>query len=265
MKKLLLAALLAVSSQAVFAHTLWVMPSHFVLSGDDTWISVDISAANMTFVPDKGVSPDNLSIVFPDGSRHKFAQSYQGKRKSQADHQLVAEGTYLIENGGAPRYFTMFEVNGERKRIMADKKAAASQLPAGATKVTTSRGQSKALAVVTVKAPNRTAITPKGEGFEVNFVTHPADYVAEDEIKWQLLIDGKPAAGVKVELSREAELYRNDAGRINAETDAEGKLNFTPEYAGRYVLEASYQADTQSDLADAVRASLTLTFEVGLP
>lgn len=265
MKKLLLAALFAISSQSVFAHTLWVMPSHFVLSGEDTWISVDVSAANMTFVPDKGVSPDNLHIIFPDGQRHKFAQSYQGKRKSQADHQLVAEGTYLIENGGAPRYFTMYEVNGERKRIMADKKAASSQLPVGATKVTTSRSQSKALAVVTVKAPNRTAINPKGEGFEVNFVTHPADYVAEEDIQWQLLLEGKPVSGVKVELSREAELYRNNAGRITLETDAEGKLQFTPTEAGRYLLEASYQDNTSTALADAQRASLTLTFEVGLP
>lgn len=265
MKKLLLAALLAVSSQAALAHTLWVMPSHFVLSGEDTWISVDISAANMTFVADKGIPPSNLSIVFPDGSRHSFAQSYHGKRKSQADHQLVAEGTYLIENGGAPRYFTMFEVNGERQRIMANKQEAASQLPAGASKVTTSSGQNKALAVVTVKAPNRTAITPSGKGFEIHFIDHPADYVAEEAIHWQLLLDGKPAAGVKVELSREAELYRNNAGRITVETDVDGKLQFTPEDAGRYLLEASYQANITSELADTLRASLTLTFEVGLP
>jgi len=265
MKKLLLAAMFTLCSQSVLAHTLWVMPSHFVLSGEDTWISVDLSAANMTFVADKGVSPGSLRIIFPDGQSQKFAQHYQGKRKSQADHQLVAEGTYLIENGGAARYITLFEVNGERKRIMADKKAASSELPKEATKITTSRSQSKALAVVTVNAPNRTAITPKGEGFEVNFVTHPADYVAEDTIQWQLLVEGKPAAGVKVELSREGELYRNNAARIALESDAEGKLQFTPEYAGRYLLEASYQANTVTALADNERASLTLTFEVGVP
>lgn len=265
MKKLLLGSMLALLSQSALAHTLWVMPSHFVLSGEDSWVSVDISAGNMTFIADKGVSPNNLSIVFPDGSRHAFAQSYQGKRKSQADHQLVAEGTYLIENGGAPRYFTMFEVNGERKRIMANKQEAASQLPAGATKVTTSRGQGKALAVVNVKKPNRTAITPKGEGFELDFTTHPADYVAEETIQWQMLLDGKPAADVKVEFSRQDELYRDNAGRLEVKTDAQGKLVFTPEYPGRYLLEASYQAADSSPLADQVRASLTLTFEVGLP
>ncbi|KRS21280.1 cobalt ABC transporter substrate-binding protein [Alishewanella sp. WH16-1] len=265
MKKLLTAAMLALFSQASLAHTLWVMPSHFVLSGEDTWISVDLSAANMTFVADKGVSPDNLSLVFPDGSRHKFSQSYQGKRKSQADHQLVQEGTYLIENGGPARYFTMFEVNGERKRIMADKRAAAKELPAGATKVTTSRGQSKALAVVTVKAPNRTALDPKGDGFELNFITHPADYVAEDKIEWQLLMDGKPAAGVKVELSQQDELYRNAAGRQTLETDNAGKLAFIPAQAGRYLIEASYQSAEKTELADQIRATLTLTFEVGLP
>lgn len=265
MKKLLTVAILAALSQAALAHTQWVMPSHFVLSGEDNWISVDLSAANMTFVADKGVSPDNLTIVLPDGSREPFSQRYQGKRKSQADHQLLQDGSYLIENGGQARYFTMYEQNGERKRIMADKQAAAKQLPADATNISTSRSQSKALAVVTVKAPNRKAITPTGEGFELNFITHPADYVAEEPIAWQLLLDGKPAAGVQVELSREAELYRNNAGRQVFTSDQQGKLSFTPELAGRYLIEASYQANTTSALADGVRATLTLTFEVGLP
>jgi uncharacterized GH25 family protein len=265
MKKLLTVAMLALFSQAGLAHTQWVMPSHFVLSGEDNWISVDVSAANMTFIADKGVSPDNLHIVLPDGSRERFSQRYQGKRKSQADHQLLQDGTYLIENGGQARYFTVYEQNGERKRIMADKQAAAKQLPADATNVSTSRSQSKALAVVTVKAPNRKAITPTGDGFELSFITHPADYVAEEPIEWQILLDGKPAAGVKVELSREAEMYRNDAGRQVFTSDQEGKLAFTPQLAGRYLIEASYQAEAASAQADTIRATLTLTFEVGLP
>lgn len=265
MKKLLCATLLAAFSQTSAAHTLWLMPSHFVLSSEQSWISVDLSAANMTFVADKGVSPEHLAIVYPDGSRHKFSHSYQGKRKSQADHQLTQPGTYLLENAAPARYFTLYQLNGERKRLAADKQAAQAQLPAGASEQLTSYSQSKALAVVTVKAPNRTAITPGGKGLEVNFVSHPADYVAAEAIRWQLLFDGKPVPGLSVELSRQDELYRNDAGRQTLHSDAQGYLQFTPPVAGRYLLETHYQAKVATALADQLRAGLTLTFEVGLP
>ncbi|OYW89957.1 MAG: cobalt ABC transporter substrate-binding protein, partial [Alishewanella sp. 32-51-5] len=79
------------------------------------------------------------------------------------------------------------------------------------------------------------------------------------------LMDGKPAAGVKVELSQQDELYRNAAGRQTLETDNAGKLAFIPAQAGRYLIEASYQSAEKTELADQIRATLTLTFEVGLP
>lgn len=256
---------LLLCSQAVWAHTLWLMPSHFVLSGEDSWISVDLSAANMTFVPDKGIGVANLSIVLPDGSRQAFAQSYQGRRKSQADHQLINEGTYLLVNGGAPRFLTSYQLEGERKRLAADKREAARTLPAAATDVSTSRIQSTALAVVNVKAPTRTALTPANQGFELNFITHPADYVSGEPIRWQLLQDGKAVVGATIELSREGELYRNNAGRVQLISDAAGEFSFTPADAGRYLLEARHQSEQLTELYDQLRATLTLTFEAGLP
>ena len=62
MKKSILASFVvaaAISAPAI-AHTLWVVPSHFVLSKTGSWVSADISAANMTFVADKGIGVDNV-------------------------------------------------------------------------------------------------------------------------------------------------------------------------------------------------------------
>ncbi|MCH8536480.1 MAG: DUF4198 domain-containing protein [Alkalimonas sp.] len=265
MKKLMFSALLALCSASVCAHTLWVLPSHFVLSAEDSWISVDVSAANMTFVADRGVNPDNLAIVFPDGERHDFAQSYHGKRKSQADHQLTMNGTYRVELAGPARYFTFFQEDGQRRRIMANKKERLAQLPDDATDVVTTRSRGRALSFISVNAPNQTALALSNEGLELKLLTHPADVVATEPVRWQFVLDGEPVADVRVELSREGELYRDDAGRELLSSDGNGYLSFTPQVPGRYVLEASLQQDSQDPLADRIRESLTLTFEAALP
>lgn len=265
MKKLMISALLVLCSASVSAHTLWVLPSHFVLSSEDSWISVDVSAANMTFVADKGVSPANLSIVFPDGERHAFSQSYQGKRKSQADHQLTMDGTYRVELAGPARYFTFFEEDGERRRLMVNKQERAEKIPANATNVVTTRSRGRALSYVSVNAPNKTALALHNEGLELKFLTHPADVVATELVQWQFMLDGQPAADVQIELSREGELYRDTVGREVLTSDAEGLIRFTPPEPGRYLLEASLQQESTSALADRVRESLTLTFEAALP
>lgn len=265
MKNIVLVTLLALCSAGATAHTLWVLPSHFVLSSEDSWISVDLSAANMTFVADRGISPNNLAIVFPDGERHAFAQSYQGRRKSQADHQLTMDGTYRIELAGPARYFTFFQEDGQRRRIAANKQERSAQLPANASEVLTTRSRNRALSYVSVNAPNQTALALSNEGLELKLLTHPADVVATEPVRWQFVLDGKPVADVQVELSREGEQYRDDAGRELLSSDANGYLAFTPQVPGRYVLEASVQLDSTDALADRVRESLTLTFEAALP
>ena len=62
------------------AHTVWVVPSHFVLSKTGSWVSADVSAANMTFVADKGIPVDNLALYTPDGKKQAIEHKYQGKR-----------------------------------------------------------------------------------------------------------------------------------------------------------------------------------------
>jgi hypothetical protein len=52
---------------------------------------------------------------------------------------------------------------------------------------------------------------------------------------------------------------------VHHTTDGSGKFAFTAPEAGRYLLEASYQADSQSALADKVREGFTLSFEAALP
>ncbi|MBU1309546.1 MAG: DUF4198 domain-containing protein [Gammaproteobacteria bacterium] len=252
-------------SNSLSAHTLWLLPSHYVLSKQDSWISVDASAANMTFVPDKGISLASLTLHLPDGKVQQVTSVHQGKRKSMADIQLAGDGTYKLEMANPLRFFTSYELNGERKRLMANKQERAAQLPAGASKVETTQMRSRNFAYITVNSPTNTLVKLQGEGLEISSKVHPADVVAEEPLHLVFNLDGKPQAGVKGVLSYEGELYRNDAGRIEFETGADGAFSFTPATAGRYLIEASYSADSDSALADKVRESVTYTFEVALP
>lgn len=252
-------------SSSLSAHTLWLVPSHYVLSKPDSWITVDASAANMTFVPDKGIGLNSLTLYLPDGSAKPVTEHYQGKRKSVADVQLAGDGTYRLELANPVRFFTSYEIDGERKRLMANKQARTAQLPAGATKVETVQMRSRNFAYITVNGPTDTVLKVQGQGLELSSNTHPADVVAKEALQFVFSLNGKPQAGVKGVLSFAGELYRNDAGRVEFETGADGVFSVTPAQAGRYLIEASYSAATASDLADKLRESLTYTFEVALP
>jgi uncharacterized GH25 family protein len=255
----------ALFSSAVFAHTMTVVPSHFVQSKTGGFITVDLSATNMTFQADKGIGVEGFQIHLPDGSVTKPAAVFQGKRKSLADVALTTDGTYRLENGGSARFFTSYELNGERKRLMGDKQKAAKELPNAAEKVMTTQGRNRAFAFVTVNKPTDNVVTPTGQGLEFKMDRHPADIVAGEVVTMTLLVDGKPAAAVELDLSRDGELYRNEPGRVHHTTDKTGSFSFTAPEAGRYLLEASYEADSKSEKADKVRESFTWTFEVALP
>ncbi|WP_082971704.1 DUF4198 domain-containing protein [Rheinheimera sp. SA_1] len=260
-----LGLLAAMFSLQLSAHTMTVVPSHYVQSKTGGWVSVDVSATNMTFQWDKGIPLENFKVFTPDGQQGKVDSVYQGKRKSQADVELATEGTYRLELGNGSRFFTSYELKGERKRLMANKKDRAAQLPAGAEKVVTTQGNSRALAFITVNKPSDAVLALTNKGLEFQFDRHPADIVATEEVTVTLLMNGKPAAGVELDLSRDGELYRNEPERMHHKTDASGKFSFTAPVAGRYLLEASYQADVSNELTDKVREGFTLSFEAALP
>lgn len=250
---------------SALAHTMNVVPSHYVQSKTGGFVTVDLFASNMTFQADKGVGVDGFKVVLPDGSVTKAAQTAQGKRKSLADVELPVAGTYRLEMGGQPRYFTSYKIGGEQKRLMGDKQKAAKELPKEATDVVTTQGRNRALAFVTVNGPTDTVLKTTGQGLEFSFDRHPADIVAGEAVTVTLTLNGKPVKGVKADLSFDGELYRNDPARQHLLTDNAGQFSFTPANAGRYLLEASVEAPLQSDKADKLREGFTLSFEAALP
>jgi uncharacterized GH25 family protein len=121
------------------------------------------------------------------------------------------------------------------------------------------------MAFITVNKPTSAVLALKNEGLEFKSSVHPADIVAGEPVTFTFLVNGKPQAGVELEVSYEGERYRDEAGRVQHKTDATGQFTYTPVEAGVFLIEASYSAKAESELADQIREGLTLTLEAALP
>lgn len=116
---------------------------------------------------------------------------------------------------------------------------------------------------VTAGKPNDAALKPTRSGLELVPVTHPNDLFAGEAAEFRFVLDGKPAANVKVLLVPGGSRYRTRQNEQALTTDAEGKLIVTWPEAGMYWLEATVLDDhTAVKPATSRRATYVATFEV---
>lgn len=234
-----LAALL--TSGAAQAHRQWMLPSSTVLSGEESWVTVDAAVSNDLFYFDHvAMRTDAIKVTTPDGSEGKIENAATGKYRSTFDVHLTQPGTYRIGSATAG-LMGSYMLNGKRERLPrgATQDRLASLLPAGATDVQTTESVSRNEMFVTLGAPTTTVFKPTGVGIELVPVTHPNDLVAGEAATFQFLLDGKPAADLKVTVIPGGNRYRDALGQMDLTTDKDGKLAVTWPTAGMYWLNAS--------------------------
>lgn len=252
-------------SMTAQAHPLWVLPAEFNVSGDEsTWVTFDASASHTVFGFDKGVSLGDVQIYSPDGDRNRLNSFFKGHRRSVFDLLLDQDGTYKISLQRRPFYFTSYKAGNrdKPKRMMANKMEAAGQLPDNAREVKTMLIDMSSVAFVTRNAPTDDVFKATGKGFELQPVTHPNDIVAGEEVVFQTLVDGKPVAGVEFEITPGGTQYRDERRSLELVSDAQGRVSFTPQLPGPWLLMADHSMPTDSPMADSVEARRFVTFEV---
>ncbi|WP_415900888.1 DUF4198 domain-containing protein [Neptuniibacter sp. QD48_11] len=265
-KGCLLASALGVSAVAQ-AHPLWILPSEFTVSteeGQGEWITADVSASHTVFGFDKGVPLDHFLVFSPDGDRNALGSYFKGHRRSVFDLYIDQPGTYKIEGKRQPYYFTSYK-SGKRdtpKRMMADKIEAKERLPKSARDVSTLLIDMVTATYITNNAPTDLVTEVKGKGLEMQLDTHPNDIVVGEEVEFTMLLDGKPVAGVDVEVTPAGTKYRSERGAIPVTTAKDGKIIFTPEQAGPWLVGADLKSPIKSDLADYQYAIRFVSFEV---
>jgi uncharacterized GH25 family protein len=259
--RLLCCAALAMSAGHAHAHKLWLLPSATVLDAGQ-WITVDAAVSNdLFFFNHVPLRLDALQVIGPDGNPVEVHNPHTGKYRSVFDVELSAAGTYrlAIVNRGL---FASWTEAGEQKRWRGDEARFATEVPKDASDLQVTRSAGRIETFVTAGAPNEASLAPSGEGLELEFVSHPNDLFSGETSKFRVLLDGKPAAGVTLELVRGDTRYRNELGEQTLRSDADGLVELSWGEPGRYWLEASVNDDHAQPPATQRRASYVATFEV---
>ena len=228
-------------SGAAQAHRQWMMPSSTTLSGTESWVTVDAAVSNDLFYFEHfPMRTDGIIVTQPDGSEGKIENAATGKYRSTFDVHLTQPGTYRIANVSTG-VMGSYMLNGKQERLPrgTTKDKLATVIPAGATHVQTAEMASRNEIFVTLGAPSTTIFKPTGVGIELVPVTHPNDLVSGEAANFQFLLDGKPAAGLKVTVIPGGIRYRDALGQMDLTADKDGKVAITWPNPGMYWVNAS--------------------------
>lgn len=280
---LLTAAAVGFAAAPARAHTPYVVPVTFAPERD--WVGVQGGMSEeAAFVPDFAIrGAGDWVVTGPDGVQTKAAPTTL-KSANMLDAALPSEGTYRISTGERPgRAGKAARIDGVWRAVRpapaAGAPAAAARpmegeaeggagpinaadLPAGAEIIDT-QGYLIAETYVSRGAPTPGALKASGKGLELEPVTHPNEIYLDDGFSFRMLVDGKPAAGLRFTVYRGGESYEGERTAIEGATDADGKATVSFRKPGVYMLETRYPGSPAAGGAPAARTWLyTLSFEV---
>ncbi|EWM49107.1 hypothetical protein D557_2175 [Bordetella holmesii 70147] len=263
MAKLSLAAALTLPLAAQ-AHDMWLLPSSTVLSGANSWVTIDGAVSNDKFYANHApLRLDNLVILAPDGSQIQAENEHRGKLRSTFDLQLAQTGTYrlAVVNDGV---FARWKEDGKPKRYFGKADSLAQAVPAKAQDLEITQSLGRVETFVTSGKP--TALKPIGRGLELVAISHPNDLYSDEAATFQMMVDGKPAAGLEVTIVPDGSRYRDQVGEIALKTDAQGKFQVKWPHPGMYWVEARHE-DHAVNVPQATMRRLTYagTLEVLRP
>ena len=244
------------------AHRMWLLPSGTSLPAEKAWVTVDAAVSTDVFFADHNpLKLDNLVITAPDGTQAKPENASTGKYRSTFDVQLSQGGTYklgIVNNA----MFASYKENGQTKRWRGTAETFAKDVPANAEDLQVTQSSGRVETFVTAGKPGGKALSITGSGLEMQTITAPTDLFVGEAASFRMMIDGKPAANVKVSVISGGIRYRNKLNEISATTDQDGKFSVTWPTAGMYWLEASLKDDKAAKPAKERRASYVATLEV---
>lgn len=272
--RLCIAAALLAAPAALSAHRMWLLPSGTVFSGDESWVTVDAAASNDLFYADHQPGRlEPIKVWQPDGTPGRLQNGATGRYRSVFDVKLDKPGTWKI-GSEMTGFMGSFKVGGEERRIGrrgpprpdAPPPLTIADIPADATDVAVTESVSTNQIFVTAGAPTATVLKPTGKGLEVDYVTHPNELVAGEAARLRFLVDGRPAAGLKVTLVPGGKRYRDAEGAQELTAGPDGMLAITFPAANMYWLNAVATDDRASNpRATQRRLSYTATLEVMTP
>ncbi|NTS78646.1 DUF4198 domain-containing protein [Catenovulum sp. SM1970] len=268
MKPLLTKSLLVITSlllsSAALAHKRWILPNDFTLSDAETVVA-DYSASNNIFYFDKAMPLDEVKLIAPSGEVKRMDYRFMSYRRGMMAFDIDEQGTYRIADVGGVSYFLWYKLPGQEAPIKdrGELQRLKAAIPANATDVYLTKGTSRVETFITLGAPSE--LKPSGVGLEVDFITHPNEFYSDEPSELKLLMDGKPAKGIKIVAVGEGTRYRDSQAEVIVTTDEQGMATFNWPMAGRYHLEAKIDEMVEGFDYNNLYHGYSLTFEVQAP
>lgn len=256
---MLLLALMPAVSEAARA---WLLPSQTVLARSGGWVAFDAAMADDLFSVNQGAMQiDSLSVVGPDGNAIAPQNLAKSRSRSTFDLELRQSGSYRIAVADSA-VMARWEEDGKPKRWRGAPADMAANIPANATKLEVEEMQRRIEAFVTVGTP--TELKPgTGKGLELVPLQHPNDLYPGETARFRVLLDGKPAAGLAVEIIAGGTRYRDSPDELRQKTDAQGEFSVRWPAPGLYWLDVGIE-DEKASMPNVRkrRASYNATLEV---
>ena len=297
-KTALIASAMMLVAGPAMAERAWLLPSATIFS-ENEWVSFDAGVSSDPFHPDH--QPTQLAaikITQPDGQEGKIENAITARYRSSFDIHLDKPGTWRVSTVDS-RVMGSFKVDGEEWRVggrrgpppganaganggagapqpggqgaqggQAGPKFVSSvdEIPANATDIQITESAGRDDVFVTAGSPTNAVFQPTGKGLEMVPVTHPTELLSDEPGKLRFLVDGKPAAGLKVTIVPDGKRYRNNENAMELTTGADGLVTIKWPGAGMYWLNATL-TDNHPSVAKATqrRMSYTATLEVMQP
>jgi hypothetical protein len=291
MTNLTAAALLLTTASQGLAHRNWLLPSATIFSAGDDWVTVDAAESSDLFFADhRALQLNNVKVWAPDGSESKIENASSGRVRSTFDVHLDKPGTWRIAMVQAATLGS-FKVDGEEWRlgfrgrpggpgapgapgaggaaapVQAPKfVSSVDEIPANATDIQVTEMSGRNEIFATNGAPTDTVFKPTGKGLEMVPVTHPAELVKGEPARLKFLVDGKPAAGLKLTILPGLKRYRDGDGAMEVTTGVDGVATINFPEAGMFWMSTGLTDNKPSNpKATARRMSWTATLEVMAP
>lgn len=255
---------LAVISASAAAHVPFLKPNQFEV--EHPRLVVESAFTELPFQADYRMDSPHFVLIAPDGSQQPISASVHTRAASYLEPTLEAEGTWRLSTGmrKGPSYRGIETAQG--------KLYFSRDIPKHTGTPMRLHYQSRA-DVYLSKGDANYSPRPLNEGVEIIPQTAPTHLHLGEDLRLQVLREGRPVPNARVIVAYDNEHYRHvlhgdlyDVENIRENTlrtDTNGFVTFTPEHAG-----LAYLLVTIHDKIDAANwesRNAALTLEVQLP
>ncbi|WP_157995440.1 DUF4198 domain-containing protein [Peristeroidobacter soli] len=236
------------------AHSPFLLPNLFDLGKRDH-VTVQGSFTEEFFSPDVVMKSDDYHVVTPAGAKVQLTPVYT-RDLAIVEADTKEAGTYRISTGKrGGRMAKAAWVNGDWKFLGPKEEAPAGARIYDVTSIT------MAEVYVTQGKPNDQALAARNTGLEYRALSHPSSAFVGQDVKFEVLFDGKPLANHAVSVYGAKALSADQKPFAEVTTDKDGRFSFKPSAPGAYLAMSRHRPTPAKDSQQGVSYTYSVVLE----